>query len=202
MPYDPQHHYRHSIRLKGYDYTRTGAYYVTLVILGRLPLLGEVVAAEMRLNAAGRIAEACWRDLPAHFRQVALDAYVIMPNHVHGIVVISRDVGMTGILGEQGGGGDASRSAGGRGAACCAPTCAPSHATPDVTPGSLGAIVRSYKAAVTRIINVLDDNAGNRLWQRNYWEHVGRDEAEWARLRATIAANPARWEDDPENVSP
>jgi putative transposase len=88
MPYDPNRHHRRSIRLKGYDYTQPGAYFVTLVTYERMPLFGEIVNGEMRLNDIGRVAERCWLDIPSHFPHVALDAFVIMPNHVHGILWI------------------------------------------------------------------------------------------------------------------
>jgi putative transposase len=88
MPYDPNRHHRRSIRLKGYDYTQPGAYFVTLCHHERMPLFGEIVNGEMRLNDIGRVAERCWLDIPSDFPHVALDAFVIMPNHVHGILWI------------------------------------------------------------------------------------------------------------------
>jgi REP element-mobilizing transposase RayT len=89
MPYDPQKHHRRSIRLKGYDYTQPGAYYITLCTKARQCLFGDVVKGEMRLNALGDLAFTCWQAIPNHFPHVELDAFVIMPNHLHGILVIS-----------------------------------------------------------------------------------------------------------------
>jgi REP element-mobilizing transposase RayT len=89
MPYDPQKHHRRSIRLKGYDYTQPGAYYVTLCTEARQCLFGDVVKGEMRLNSLGHIAFTCWQAIPAHFPHVELDAFVVMPNHLYGILVIS-----------------------------------------------------------------------------------------------------------------
>ena len=88
MPYDPRIHHRRSIRLPGYDYTSPGAYFVTICTHRREPLLGEVVDGEVCLSVYGRIAEACWRFLPRHFPHVRLDAFVVMPNHIHGIIWI------------------------------------------------------------------------------------------------------------------
>ncbi len=97
MKYDPQKHHRCSIRLRGFDYALTGAYFVTIVTLGRESLLGEIVNGEMRLNANGEIVYACWDDLPSHYANVELDKFVVMPNHVHGIIVLTGgDVGVGG----------------------------------------------------------------------------------------------------------
>ncbi|MDT8423033.1 MAG: transposase, partial [Desulfuromonadales bacterium] len=89
MTFKPEIHQRRSIRLRDYDYSRAGAYFVTLCTFQRACLFGEVVDGEMRLNEAGRTVQKCWDDIPDHFPHVELDAFVVMPNHVHGIVVIT-----------------------------------------------------------------------------------------------------------------
>lgn len=88
MKYDPEKHHRHNIRLKGYDYSQAGAYFITIVTHDRACLFGEVVDGEMQLNGWGEIVKRCWQEIPAHFPHVALDAFVVMPNHVHGILWI------------------------------------------------------------------------------------------------------------------
>ena len=93
MPYNPQIHHRRSIRLKGYDYTQAGAYFVTLVTQERACLFGEIVDNVMRLNLAGQVVRAEWQRLASAFPDVQLDAFVIMPNHVHGIIVITEPGG-------------------------------------------------------------------------------------------------------------
>jgi len=95
MPYDPTRHHRRSIRLKGYDYSQAGAYFVTICTQDRACLFGKVVNGEMRLNDAGRMVLAEWNMLPERFPHVVLDAFVVMPNHVHGIVVITNPAPMT-----------------------------------------------------------------------------------------------------------
>ena len=92
LRYDPDKHHRRSIRLKNYDYAQPGAYFVTICTHNRECILGEVSYAGVRLNAFGEIVQACWRDLPAHYPHVILDIFVVMPNHVHSILVLS-DVG-------------------------------------------------------------------------------------------------------------
>ena len=93
MSYDPDKHHRRSIRLKERDYAGPGAYFVTICTRERESLFGHVVNGEMRLNEAGEIARRCWEDIPDHFPLVELDAFVIMPNHVHGIIVITEPRG-------------------------------------------------------------------------------------------------------------
>jgi hypothetical protein len=143
--FDPQKHYRRSIRLKGYDYSQVGAYYVTIVTYHRDCLFGEVVNEEMILNDFGKIVDECWRAIPEHFPSVELGAYVVMPNHVHGIIIIID---------------------GGRGAALLRPYDNQNPHKIHVTPGSLGAIVRSFKSAVSYRLNKEHNATG--IWQRNY----------------------------------
>ncbi|MEO1522737.1 MAG: hypothetical protein AAFU78_18425, partial [Cyanobacteria bacterium J06633_2] len=89
MAFNPEHHHRRSIRLKGYDYSSPGAYFITICTYQRQCLFGEIIDRKMHLNTFGHIAAACWNEIPNHFRQTILDSYVIMPNHVHGILVIT-----------------------------------------------------------------------------------------------------------------
>ncbi|MCP9448033.1 MAG: hypothetical protein NNA22_10760, partial [Nitrospira sp.] len=117
---------RRSIRLKGYDYSQAGAYFVTVCTQDRTCLFGDVADGEMRLNDAGGIARQCWFDIPAHFPNASLDEFIVMPNHVHGIIVVD-----------------------GRGTACRAPT---EQFGRPVT-GSIPTIIRSFKSAVTKQIN-------------------------------------------------
>ncbi|MGD9145376.1 MAG: transposase [Anaerolineae bacterium] len=175
MPYDPKKHHRRSIRLPGYDYTSVGAYFVTICVHGGRCLLGDVIDDDMQLNAWGQIASDCWQEIPEHFDQVDPDEFVVMPNHVHGIIAI------TDLVGAQ---------------QCCAPTEPPPQTHTNVMAGSLGAIIRSYKSAVTKQINLLRDTPGAQFWQRNYWEHVIRDEQSLNRIREYIQNNPANWVED------
>ncbi len=89
--FDPQKHHRRSIRLKGYDYSQQGAYYVTIVAWQRKSLFGEVVNGEMRLNKVGEIVQKWWGEIPNHFPGVETGAFIIMPNHVHGIIMITNN---------------------------------------------------------------------------------------------------------------
>jgi REP element-mobilizing transposase RayT len=89
MPaYDPRIHHRRSIRLRGYDYSQAGAYFVTIVAWKRDMLFGDVVDGEMKLNRCGETVQKWWDDIPVHFPDVQTGAFVIMPNHIHGIIII------------------------------------------------------------------------------------------------------------------
>jgi REP element-mobilizing transposase RayT len=176
--YDPERHHRRSVRLRDVRYTEPGGYFVTVCTRDRGCLFGEVVDGEMRLNVFGEIAEECWLAIPVHFPVVQLDAFVVMPNHVHGVI---------GIIGE----GIATYQQR-RGATCCAPTTERIN----VEAGSLGAMVRSFKSPVTKQINAMRGTPGVSVWQRGYWDRIIRNERELERIRRYIAENPARWVED------
>jgi putative transposase len=190
----PRYH-RRSIRLRGYDYSQVGAYFVTICTKDRECLFGEIVNGDVRMNAWGDIVRTCWDDMPRHFRDVQLDAFVVMPNHVHGILVCMRADGPTpgrhGIVGAQ----------------HAAPLRQRGAPTNDrlipfnVVPGSLGAMMRSFKSAVTKRMNILRAAPGVPVWQRNYYERVIRDADEMNRIREYIATNPAHWAEDENNPS-
>lgn len=188
MPYNPEIHHRHSIRLKDYDYSQAGGYFVTLVTQQGESLFGEILNGLMELNEWGKIAEQEWFKT-AELRlyvQLFADEFVVMPNHVHGIIWIGDR-----------GDGDAQR--GGRGAGEGRGDHDPINAknkTPHVEAGSLGAIVRGYKSAVTYAINAARQSRGMVVWQRNYYEHIIRNDGELNRIRKYIAENPLRWVKD------
>lgn len=179
MPYNPDIHHRRSIRLKEYDYTQSGAYFVTIVTYQREHLFGKVVNGVMRLNDWGEIARREWFKTAELRPYVELfeDEFVVMPNHAHGI--IWNDGNVRAVVGAE------RRSA---------PTTALTQ--PNVTAGSLGAIVRAYKSAVTYAINAARQTRGMVVWQRNYYEHIVRNDADLNRIRNYIVNNPLKWADD------
>ncbi|MGF1522371.1 MAG: hypothetical protein ACFBSF_08650, partial [Leptolyngbyaceae cyanobacterium] len=99
MSYDPDKHHRRSIRLKNFDYASPGAYFITICAYRRRCLFGEIIDGEMHLNKLGHVVRDCWRAIPDHFSHVELDEWVVMPNHMHGIVIIVDDRGGIGISG-------------------------------------------------------------------------------------------------------
>jgi len=175
--YDPQKYHRRSIRLPGFDYARPGAYFVTICTYERECILGQIKDGIIIPSEYGRVVESRWHALPRHFPHVRLDAFVIMPNHVHGIIVLADSP---------------SRPRSGRGEAFAA-NASPLQGT---QPGSLGAIVQNFKSVTTRQINQMRGTPGMPLWQRNYYEHVIRNEDELNQIHTYIIENPRRWEWD------
>ena len=182
MPYDPEKHHRRSIRLKGYDYTRAGAYFITIVTQNRACLFGAVVEGRMRLNPLGQIVQECWLAIPDHFPHALLDEFVIMPNHLHGIIVLQ----------------EMENSVGARHAAPREPRL---EEFGKPVAGSIPTIVRSFKSAATKHINEYRGTPGAPVWQRNYYEHIIRNDRSLHRIRGYIATNPLRWHLD-RNIHP
>ena len=230
MTLQPKNRRRRSIRLPGYDYTQPGAYFVTICTHERQHLFGDVVAGQMRLSTAGRVVDWYWRRLPQHFPHVRLDAHMVMPNHAHVILWIVDAVGAThsptisgqmvnAVLTD---GPDQTQRVLGN----ASPLLANSEKTvnvvptdgPDQTqrvlgnassplrpngpaPGSVGAIIGNFKSVTTRRINKMNHAPGDPVWQRNFYEHIVRNERALHAIRQYIADNPARWHLDRYNAA-
>nr|BAL58065.1 hypothetical conserved protein [uncultured Chloroflexota bacterium] len=187
-PYDPARHHRRSIRLKGYDYTQPGAYFITIVTHERAHLFGAVVDGVMRLNAWGEIVREEWFKTAQIRPYVRLydEEFVVMPNHVHGIIwIVDDDVGAR------------RRRCRGTAPPCPDPDHVEQFGKP--VPGSIPTIVRAFKSAVTHRINALQNTPGAPVWQRNYYEHIIRDERALHAIRQYIIENPLRWHLDTHN---
>lgn len=167
---------RHTLRYPGFDYRHPGAYFVTLCTHLRRSLFGHVQNGAMLRNACGQAAYDCWQAIPGHIPHVGLDYFVVMPNHLHGILLLNS----------------------GTGTACCAPM-ATRGCFGAMIAGSLAVIVRSYKSAVTSRIRSLAKDTSLIVWQRNYYEHILRNERELAEVRTYIDRNPLQWSFDREN---
>jgi putative transposase len=201
MTYDPNKHHRRSIRLSGYDYRQTGAYFITICTHERELLFADPDAA--------RIAERNWAASFAIRKELEADIFIVMPNHIHGIVWIQSrpspdtdhstqhtpSVGAQGLRpGPDPTGAQTLRR-------YCA-TAAPELPPPDrarLLGRSLGSFVRGYKSSVTRDINAVRGTPDAPVWQRNYYEHIIRNEDSLRRIRQYIRANPARWAFDRDN---
>jgi REP-associated tyrosine transposase len=181
MKYNPDKHHRRSIRLRGYDYSRPGAYFITICVQNRASLFGDVLDGEMRLNDAGRMVQTCWEQLPQQFPALELNTYVVMPNHFHAIaILVEAPVVSTN------GASVIARSASRRGAAG------------DLT---LGDIIGAFKSVTTNEYIRGVQQSGwlafdRRLWQYNYWEHIIRNQTRFHQIRGYIQTNPARWSMD------
>jgi len=176
---------RRSIRLRHWDYASPGAYFVTVCTYEHKSLLGRVADVDVLLNAFGLAVRHCLCRIPDHFPQATIDEFVVMPNHVHTIVMLNE-------LGH---------NASGQGAGSSTHTCAPTATGfGKPIPESLATIVRSVKSAATRKINALRGTPGGKVWQRGYYDRVIRDEDELDNIRRYMADNPRRWEHDRENL--
>lgn len=203
MAYDPARHRRRSIRLPSYDYAAPGWYFVTICVQHRACLFGEVAGETVRLSPAGRIVQAAWDDLPNHYPNLVLDAFVVMPNHVHGILGLTAGAaepdgatgtdGVTGPDGANGPDGVGAPLVGARPEAELSRHRAGTRPAP-----TLGDIVGAFKSRTTnayiRGIRTQDwPPFDRRLWQRNYWERVLRNERELTLARDYVVTNPLRW---------
>lgn len=172
------HPNRRSIRLRNYDYTQSGAYFITICTQDRIHLFGEITGGEMSLNEFGEIVRNEWLRTPKLRPNVEMDAFVVMPNHFHGIIILHR-----------------------RGTLQRAPTTenTPIERFGKPTSNSIPTIVRLFKSATTARINQVRQTPGIPVWQRNYYEHVVRNESELDNIRQYIVDNPLKWDCDREN---
>lgn len=177
---------RKSIRLKGYDYSQPGHYFITICTHHRAHLFGDVRDGQMVLSAMGAVADACWRAVPEHYPNVRVDAYVIMPNHVHGVLEI-MDVGAQDFVNVGAQDFVPPRSDG------------KTHKFGKIIPRSVATIVRGFKTGVTKWAR--ENTDVHVAWQRNYYEHIVRDDEALNRIRQYIRNNPARWPQDDLNTA-
>lgn len=166
------------MRLPGFDYAGGGAYFVTLVTHRRRCILGQVVGNEVELTSIGRIVAGELGITPLMRPEFSFDACVIMPNHVHAIIVVDASV----------------------------QRLSASHAHPALhnrpkgpRRGSIGAMIAGLKSVVTKAANIYHVHPSHPIWQRNYYEHIIRDERDLLAIRTYIESNPATWRDDVEN---
>ena len=180
---------RRSVRLRGYDYSQAGAYFITICAQNRRCLFGSIAEGTMALNDAGRAVAACWLQIPDHFPHVELDEYVVMPNHIHGIVII---VGANNYSPVQSNHDSPVQSN----------NHSPLQKHPTGTARTIGSMVRGFKIGVTQWYR--QRSVPSKIWQRNYWDHIIRNESELNRIRQYILNNPMQWEQDslyaPTNV--
>lgn len=148
---------RKPLRLPGYDYSQPGAYFVTILTYGRECILGKIFDGQMILFDAGRIVEKAWCELPKRYAGIQLDTFVVMPDHVHGLITLV----------------DKS--------------------------WNISEIVRGFKSVSARKINLTRNATGQPVWQRSFYEHIVRNEAELQKIADYIETNPANWEKGCEN---
>jgi REP element-mobilizing transposase RayT len=186
MSYDPQIHHRRSTRLKGYDYTQPGAYFVTLVTYRREEIFGKIIQGEMQLSVLGQIVHDEWVRSAEIRKEIRLNAdeLAIMPNHAHGIVWIVNHVGADGVRPDF----DVHLNVGD------IPNKGARRVPLQRLPGSLGSFIAGFKSSVTS--RAKKELGLTGVWQRNYYEHIIRNEAEFHVLWNYMDDNPRKWDED------
>ena len=200
---------RRSVRLKGFDYSKSSAYFLTICTRDKKQLLGKVAGDRMMPNATGNIVNDCWVEIPNHFPDVELAAHVVMPNHVHGIIVLranpgskAKSINRTSVSIDGESVAKVERRA--QHAVPLRPGTAGSQGRGrnfvTLHAGSIAAIVRSFKSASTSRIRQTARDPHFNIWQRGYYEHVIRDEDDFRNTFEYIRTNPARWSFKSEEV--
>ena len=187
MNYNPNIHHRHSIRLKGYDYSHAGLYFITICVKDRECFFGEIIDDKIILNNAGKIADECWLQIPEHFPNVVLHEHIIMPNHVHGIIELKRINTITNQIANNVGtrhvmslhNHDHNHN--------------PNQFSKPI-PGSIPVIIQQYKSSVTRFVN--KNNVSHFRWQSRFYEHIIRNDQSYELISDYIINNPKNWKDD------
>ena len=183
MTYDPKKHNRKSIRLKGYDYTQAGLYFVTICCQNRQHFYGKIVNSEMILNTAGKMVYRWYYELENKFPNIKCHEMIVMPNHFHCIIQIVDQDHIEGVDPRV------------YPLDMVDTTHIPTHST------SLATVIQWFKTMTTNeyIRNVKSNNwrrFNGRLWQRNYWEHIIRNKRSYHRISEYIKSNPRQWKED------
>jgi putative transposase len=168
-PNPPTH--RRSIRLRGHDYASAGTYYVTICTQARRCLFGHIENGSMIRNTYGDVVAEGWEWLATHFEGIDFDAWIVMPNHLHGIIIRQKT------------------------------SSGASQGAHTIRLKPLGGLIGAFKTVTTKRINQLRQTPGVKVWQRNYWEHIIRDSVEMDSIRFYIAKNVVNWPIDDLNTT-
>ena len=224
MKYDPKRRRSESIRLKGYDYSQPGAYFVTICSYNRIPIFGHVVDGEMHLNEYGKVVDEFWDNVALHFPNVEIDVSVVMPNHVHAVIVIKdtgegtsplqknrptlgqKDAGEgtsplqknRSTLGQKDKGEGTSPLQGNR------PVLGQRDKGEGTSPlqknkPTLGQIVAYYKYQTIKLIKQMGVRHDKPVWQKDYYDHIIRNEDDLNEVRQYVLYNSSKWEMDKNN---
>lgn len=170
--------YRKHIRIPEFDYRAGGAYFITICSVMRLPIFGKIENGKVNLSPIGEIVDSFWKKIPEFSSNCSLDQFLVMPNHLHGILMIDN------------------------------PLCYKAfddNYQPGIKPRSISSIIGSYKSSVTKFCNENYKNhdfyPSKTIWQQNFYEHVIRNERDLLALQEYIANNPLRWELDSLHIA-
>ena len=178
---------RRSIRLKDYDYSQIGYYFLTVCVQKKVCIFGDVENNKMILSDIGKLANQCWLNIPQHFPNVLLHEYVVMPNHIHGIIEITNNENNDNSVGTN------------NNSPIKIPQCLSEQANNNSplqkgTSRTIGSIIRGFKIGVTKQLH--NDGFVGQIWQRNYYEHIVRNEDDYRNIVEYIINNPTNWEED------
>jgi putative transposase len=185
--YNPYIHHRRSIRLREYDYSQQGGYFITICAKSKECIFGQIVNGEMRFNEAGYMVKKTWNNLSSRYSSIEIDEFIVMPNHMHAIIMI---VGAP-LVGAH--------------SFEYAETMAGTRPWAGTRPApTLGEVVGEFKSITTRLYieGVRQKNwtqFNGKLWQRNYYEHIVRNEEDLDQIRRYIIMNPMQWHTDENN---
>ena len=175
MYFMKQIHNRKGLRLYGYDYSMAGYYFITICAQNRKCMFGKIHNGQMFANDAGILVENIWNKLPQRFPNIELDVFIVMPNHFHGIIAImDNDVGAIHEL--------------------------PLHSRTTRRRMLLPKIIGYFKMNTAKQINSIHGTYG-KIWQRNYYDHIIRNENDLNRIREYIINNPNKWNTDTNNIN-
>ncbi|WP_115006214.1 transposase [Moraxella lacunata] len=174
--YNPNIHKRRSMRLKNYDYAQEGLYFITICCKDKMHFFGEIVDNKMILNDIGQVVEQCWHNIPSHFPNVVLHHFVVMPNHIHGVIEIIFNANHHSFMAKN--------------------DNLPQQSKQKIhgTSKTIGSIVRGFKTGVTQWARQNTDIYD--IWQRNYHDHIIRNETSYLKICEYIENNPLKWQDD------
>jgi putative transposase len=176
----PEHYKYHlAIRIKGYDYSGPGIYFITICTIDRGLILSDIENSIVRLHPVGQVADSCLVTIPEHFLNSNIIEHIVMPDHVHFVIGISEK----------------------NGTACRASTESQFESFGNPVRGSIPTIIRSYKSAVSKLIHERILQSPMRIWQPGYYEHVIRNEDELKYTIDYIKSNPEEWERNHNDVS-
>lgn len=193
MKFNPEVHRRRSIRLQDYDYFKAGAYFITICVQNQSCLFGKITGEKIILNDAGKMVQRVWDEFSVRYPGIKTDEFIVMPNHIHGIIVLTENPSTNPVcVGATPRGCPQNNLGQARGPA-------PTKMVDNFVNLSLSDVVHRFKTTTTkRYMDGVKQNKWapflGRLWQRNYWERIIRNESELNRIREYIATNPQRWE--------
>ena len=201
MKYNPDIHKRQSIRLQGYDYSQSGLYFITICCYERECLFGNIINSQITLNNFGELIKEEWLKSAEIRKEIELDEFVIMPNHFHGIVIINQEIKRDFIKNNV----EASdNNVGANGRSPLRQEIQSSPPKISMKPKSLSSLIAGFKSATTKKINMIRNTPQNPVWQRNYYDHIIRNDESLTRIREYLQNNPLSWENDqlhPNNPS-